>query len=118
MHLIVGSALAGDKVVVNPVMIEKAEVTATIDLIGDKIPNLYASCAVTRAMTEKVTLEKALVGKGTNSDYTYGLNGTFLPSMYNESDQQASLVCLSEKQDIDQNANLTQDKGSNASNSK
>ena len=37
MHLILGNNLAGDKVVVNPVMIEKPEVTATIDQIEDEI---------------------------------------------------------------------------------
>ena len=110
VHLILGNDLAGDKVVVNPVMTEKPEVTTTIDPIEDEIPDLYPSCAVTRAMAQKATLENAQVGKNTNSDYTYDLNDTFLPSMYNESDQQTSRVCLPEKQDIDQNAPLTQDK--------
>ena len=110
VHLILGNDLAGDKVVVNPVMTEKPEVTTTIDPIEDEIPDLYPSCAVTRAMAQKATLENAQVGKSTNSDYTYDLNDTFLSSMYNESDQQTSRVCLSDGQDNDQNAPLTQDK--------
>ena len=110
VHLILGNDLAGDKVVVNPVMTEKPEVTTTIDPIEEEIPDLYPSCAVTRAMAQKAILENAQVGKPTNSDYIYDLNDTFLSSMYNESDQQTSRVCLPEKQDIDQNAPLTQDK--------
>ena len=110
MHLILGNDLAGDKVVVNPVMTEKPEVTTTIDPIEDEIPDLYPSCAVTRAMAQKATLENAQVGKTTNSDYIYNLNDTFLSSMYKESDQQTSRVCLPEEQDISQNAPLTQDK--------
>ena len=110
VHLILGNDLAGDKAVVNPVMTEKPEVTTTIDPIEDEIPDLYPSCAVTRAMAQKANIENAQVGKSTNSGYTYDLSDTFLSSMYNESDQQTSRVCLPEKQDIDQNARLTQDK--------
>ena len=110
VHLILGNELAGDKVVVNPVMTEKPEVTTTIDPIEDEIPDLYPYCAVTRAMAQKATLENAQVGKTTNSDYIYDLNDTFLSSMYKESDQETSRVCLPEEQDIDQNAPLTQDK--------
>ena len=110
VHLILGNDLAGDKVVVNPVMTEKPEDTTTIDPIEEEIPDLYPSCAVTRAMAQKANIENAQVGKSTNSDYTYDFNDTFLSSMYNESDQQTSRVCLPEKQDIDKNAPLTQDK--------
>ena len=110
VHLILGNDLAGDKVVVNPVMTEKPEDTTTIDLIEKEIPDLYPYCAVTRAMAQKANIENAQVGKSTNSDNTYDFNDTFLSSMYNESDQQTSRVCLPEKQDIDQNAPLTQDK--------
>ena len=110
VHLILGNDLAGDKVVVNPVMTEKPEVITTIDPIEEEIPDLYPSCAVTRAMAQKANVENARDGKNTNSDYTYDLNDTFLSSMYNESDQQTSRVCLPEKQKIDQNAPLTQDK--------
>ena len=110
VHLILGNDLAGDKVVVNPVMTEKPEVTITIDPIEEEIPDLYPSCAVTRAMAQKANVENAREGKSTNSDYTYDLNDTFLSSMYKERDQQTSRACLPEKQDIDQNAPLTQDK--------
>ena len=48
--------LAGDKV--NPVMTEKHEVTATVDPVEEEIPHLYCSCAVTRAIARKATLEK------------------------------------------------------------
>ena len=101
--------MAGDKVVVNPVMTEMPEDTNTIDPIEEEIPDLYPSCTVTGAMAQKANVENAQVGKSTNSDYTYDFNDTFLSSMYNESDQQTSKVCLPEKQDI-QNAPLTQEK--------
>ena len=110
VHLILGNDLAGDKVVVNPVMTEKPEVTTTIDPIEEEIPDLYPSCAVTRAMAQKANVENAQVGKSTNSDYIYDLDDTFIPSMFNESDKHTSRVCLPEEQDIDQNAPLTQDK--------
>ena len=110
VHLILGNDLAGDKVVVNPVMTEKPEVTTTIDPIEEEIPDLYPSYVVTRAMAQKANAENAQVGKSTNSDYTYDLNDTFLSCIYDESDQQTSRVCLPEKQDIDKNAPLTQDK--------
>ena len=110
VHLILGNDLAGDKVVVNSVMTEKPEVTFTIDPIEEEIPDLYPSCAVTRAMAQKANLENAQVGKTTNSDLIYDLNDTFLSSIYKESDQQPSRVCLPEEQDINQNAPLTQDK--------
>ena len=111
VHLILGNDLAGDKAVVNPVMTEKPEVTTvtSIDPIEDEIPDLYPSCAVTKAMAQKATLENAQVGKTTNSDYIYYLDDTFIPSMFNESDQHTSRVCLPEEQDIDRNAPLTQD---------
>ena len=63
VHLILGNDLAGDKVVVNPVMTEKPEVTFTIDPIEEEIPDLYPSCAVTRAMAQKANLENAQVRK-------------------------------------------------------
>ena len=109
VHLILGNDLAGDKVVVNPVMTEKPEDTTTIDPIEEEIPDLYPSCAVTRAMAQKATLENAQVDKTTYSDYIYDLDDTFIPSLFNESDQHTSRVCLPEEQDIDQNAPLTQD---------
>ena len=74
MHLIIGNDLSGDMVVVNPVIIEKHEVTASIDQIEDEIHDLCPSCAVTRALARKATIENAQVGKSTNSDYKYEIN--------------------------------------------
>ena len=108
--------LAGDRVVVNPVIIDKTEVTASIDQLEDEILDLYPFCAVTRAFARKATVENVQVGKSTNFDYKYEINDTFLPSMYDESDQQTSIVCLPEKQDIGQKAPLPQDKGLQAHN--
>ena len=52
-----------EALVVNQVMTEKPEVTTTIDPIEDEIPDLYPSCAITRAMAQKATLENAQVGQ-------------------------------------------------------
>ena len=41
-------------------------------------------------MANTFTLENAQVEKGQNSDYIHNLDETFLPNMYNESDQQTS----------------------------
>ena len=51
VHLLLGNDLAGDKVVVNPI------VTANpcLDKIDPiEIPELYPDCAVTRAMAKKL----------------------------------------------------------------
>ena len=109
VHLILGNDLVGDKAVVNPVMTEKPEVATTIDPIEEEIPDLYPSFAVTRAIAQRANIENAQVRKSKISDYTFDLNDTFLSDMNNESNQQTSRVCLPEKQDIDQNAALTQD---------
>ena len=57
VDFLLGNNLAGDKVVINPL------VTATpsldqIDQIESEIPELYPSCAVTRAMAEKALLNE------------------------------------------------------------
>ena len=129
VHLILGNDLAGDKVVVNPVVTEKPEVGAVIDPIEEEIPDLYPSCAVTRAMARKATRSEAPERKCSNSDFTYDLTDTFLTSLYDESDQHRSEAQIAsskqkslprsntaqvpEKQGACTKAALTQDKDSN-----
>ena len=55
---LLGNDLAGGKVVPNPVVTDKPKIGEVIDPILGEIPNLYPSCAVTRAMTQKAKLSK------------------------------------------------------------
>ena len=62
VHLLLGNDLAGDKVVVNPLVTDTPNIGQTDDPIEQEIPDLYPSCAVTRAMAKKAIL------KNSNSD--------------------------------------------------
>ena len=53
IHLLLGNDLAGDKVVVNPLLTSTPCVDQPPDPIEQEIPDLYPSCAVTRAMAKK-----------------------------------------------------------------
>ena len=50
VHLLLGNDLAGDKVVVNPLVTDTTYIGQTDDPIEQKIPDLYPSCAVTRVL--------------------------------------------------------------------
>jgi hypothetical protein len=54
VHLLLGNDLAGDKVVVNPLLTDTPCVDQTLE---QEIPDLYPSCAVTRAMAKKAIQE-------------------------------------------------------------
>ena len=70
VHLLLGNDLAGDKVVVNPLVTDTPNIGQTDDPIEQEIPDLYLSCAVTRAMAKKAIL------KNSNSDID--LTNTFI----------------------------------------
>ena len=53
VHLLLGNDLAGDKVVVDPLLTSTPCVDQLPDPIEQEIPDLYPSCAVTRAMAKK-----------------------------------------------------------------
>ena len=53
VHLLLGNELAGDKVVVDPLLITTPCVDQPPDPIEQEIPDLYPSCAVTRALQRK-----------------------------------------------------------------
>ena len=53
VHLLLGNDLAGDKVVVDPLLTSTLCVDQPPDPIEQEIPDLYPSCAVTRAMAKK-----------------------------------------------------------------
>ena len=56
VHLLLGSDLAGDKVVVNPLVTGTPCMDQSPDPIEQELPDLYPSCAVTRAMAKKAML--------------------------------------------------------------
>ena len=60
VHLLLGNDLAGDKVVVNPLLTNTPCENQLPDPIEQEIPDLYPSCAVTRAMAKKVKLNDGI----------------------------------------------------------
>ena len=106
VHLLLGDDLAGDKVVVNPIVTDTPNIGQTDDPIEQEIPDLYPSCAVTRAMAKKAIL------KNSNSDID--LTDTFIGQYFNNeikksldpslSDTQTdpSMSCHSPPRSIDQ----------------
>ena len=56
VHLLLGNDLAGDKVVVNPLVTDTPCMDQSPDPIEQELPDLYRSCAVTRAMAKKAML--------------------------------------------------------------
>ena len=75
VHLLLGNDLAGDKVVINLLVTENPCFNQTPDPIEKKIPGLYPSCAVTRAMSKKMATEDDI-----NPDVD--LTDTFLSQVY------------------------------------
>ena len=106
VHLLLGNDLAGDKVVVNPLVTDTPNIGQTDDPIEQEIPDLNPSCAVTRAMAKKAIL------KNSNSDID--LTDTFISQYFNNeikksldpslSDTQtdSSMSCHSPPRSIDQ----------------
>ena len=103
VHLLLGNDLPGDKVVVNPLVTDTPKMGQTDEPIEQGIPDLYTSCAVTRAMAKKAIL------KNSNSDID--LMDTFIGQYFNNesldrslSDTQtdSSMSCLSPPRSIDQ----------------
>ena len=106
VHLLLGNDLAGDKVVVYPLVTDTPNIGQTNDPIEQEIPDLYPSCAVTRAMAKKAIL------KNSNSDID--LTDTFIGQYFDNeikksldpslSDTQtdSSMSCHSAPRSIDQ----------------
>ena len=74
IHLTLGNDLAGSKVRVVPVIHQKP------DPIEDDIPNLYLSCAVTRAMSKRKQFDVE------DADNSGNLSDTFLPKLFESSE--------------------------------
>ena len=83
VHLLLGNDLAGDKVVVNPLLTSTPCVDQPPDPIEQEIPDLYPSCAVTRAMAKKaklydgmqdINLTDTLIGQCFNKEISTSLS--------------------------------------------
>ena len=64
-----GNDLAGGKVVPDPVITDKPKIEEVIDHILEEIPDLYPSCTVSCAMTQKAKLSKSLITNSILSKY-------------------------------------------------
>ena len=82
-HLLLGNDLAGDKDVVNPLLTCTPCVDQPPDPIEEEIPDLYPSCAVTRAMAKKakqndgmqdIALTDTLIGQSFNGEISNSLS--------------------------------------------
>ena len=83
VHLLLGNDLAGDKVVVDPLLTNTPCVDQPPDPIEQEIPDLYPSCAVTRAMAKKanqnygmqdIYLVDTLIGQSFNDEISNSLS--------------------------------------------
>ena len=90
VHLLLGNDLAGDKVVVNPLVTDTPNISKTEDPIEQEIPDLYPSRAVTRAMAKKAIL------KNSNSDID--LTDTFISQYFNNEIKKSLEPSLSDTQ--------------------
>ena len=88
VHLLLGNDLAGDKVVVNPLLTNIPCIDQPPDPIEQEIPDLYPSCAVTRAMAKKAK----------QNDGDIDLTDTFLGQSFQHEITNSLSPSLSDKQ--------------------
>ena len=69
VHFLLENDLAGGKVVPSPVVTDKPKIEEVIDRILELIPDLYPSCAVACAMTQKTKLSKPPITNSVSSEY-------------------------------------------------
>ena len=83
VHLLLSNDLAGDKVVVEPLLTTPPCVDEPPDPIEQETPDLYPSCAVTRAMAKKanqnngmqdINLADTLIGQSFNDEILNSLS--------------------------------------------
>ena len=92
VHLLLGNDLAGDKVVVNPFLTNIPCIDQPPDPIEQEIPDLYPSCAVTRAMAKKAKQNEGDID----------LTDTFLGQSFKHEITNSLSSSLSDKQTSDQ----------------
>ena len=79
IQLLLGNDLAGERVTVNPIMTSKPCSIPISTVIEQEIPNLYPSCAVTRAMAKQQKIEN---NQGDELKSSYDLSDTFLAHLF------------------------------------
>ena len=99
VHLLLGNDLAGDKVVVNPLVTGTPCMDQSPDPIEQELPDLYPSCAVTRAMAKKamltenqsdVDLTDSFIGQSFKNEITKSLSHN-LPEHQTDSNDSTSV---------------------------
>ena len=90
VHLLLGNDLAGDKVVVNPLVTDTPNIGQTDDTIEQEIPDLYPTCAVTPAMAKMAILK--------NSKSDFDLTDTFIGQYFNNEIKKSFDPSLSDTQ--------------------
>ena len=90
VHLLLGNDFAGDKVVVNPLVTDTPNIGQTDDPIEQEIPDLYPSCAVTRAMAKNAILK--------DSNFDIDLTDTFIGQYFNNEIKKSLDPSLSDTQ--------------------
>ena len=80
VYFLLGNDLAGGKIVPSPVITDTPKIEEVIDPILEEIPDLYPSCAVTRAMTQRAKLSKPPITNSVSSEYH--LADTFLSRIF------------------------------------
>ena len=86
--------MAGGKVVPSPVVTDKPKMEEVTDPILEEIPDLFPSCVVTRAMTQKVKLSKPPTTNSVSSKYD--LADTFLSRILSDENNGYSDVCMTQ----------------------
>ena len=99
VHLLLGNDLAGDKVVVNPLLTKTPCEDQLPDPIEQEIPDLYPSCAVTRAMAKKAKLNDGIqdidstdtfIGQSFHDEISKSLSSSQTDFNYQRSDNDLS----------------------------
>jgi hypothetical protein len=82
IHLILGNDLAGDKVKANPILTNKPCLSQQPDPVEQIFPDLYPSCAVTRAMKKRQEFEHET---GDKQAEEINVSDSFLSKMFENS---------------------------------
>ena len=97
VHLLLGNDLAGDKVVVNPLLTNIPCIDQPPDPIEQEIPDLYPSCAVIRAMAKKakqndgdIDLTDTFLGQSFKHEITNSLSSSLSDKQTDLSDKSES----------------------------
>ena len=128
VSFLLGNDLAGDRVIVNPIVLDKPSDFDDTEQLQREIPNLFPACAVTRAMSKKlakesedienrVSLQKEVSQEppakrgSSNSEKEYfdDLHETFMGHLDNDQDPVSSLFPTSNGAEQEQQQSVPTD---------